>query len=246
MNKIGEGKTAIVYSDGLYAYKKFRAGYEGNLSYEMRIQNEVHDHTNLPVLKYEIEDNMLKMPYIDGVEFADRMRVERYRGWLSDFVELQKSIYAYDLLSIPDAFIEYRKRINNSCFDQFIKDQASKSLSEIPYKQALCHFDFHPLNIMYANNSYYIMDWTNAKLGNPVMDIAYTYIIFRLHIKRQANKYLRLILKETGYEREHVIEALPVMAFIILSENDMLSHEQVLIDLILKEDQIYKNKENEA
>jgi hypothetical protein len=64
------------------------------------------------------------------------------------------------------------------------------------------------------------------------MDIARTYIIFKQYIKRQANKYLRTILKKTGYKEEDVIKALPLMAFIRLRESDDENLNKMLIDII--------------
>ncbi len=240
MEKIGEGKTAIIYSDGKFAYKKFKASYKGNEQYEMRVQNEVFNHTKLPVLKYELENDMLKMPFINGVEFAERMLVERYRAWLVDFIDLQTSIYQYKDLNLPDSFKVYKNQIEETDIDDTLKKNALDALVRVPYMQSLCHFDFHPLNIMYEDDIYYIMDWTNAKLSNPVMDIASTYIIFRLYIKRQANKYLREIIKKTGFNRNDIIEALPVIAFIKLRENDIPDHEILLKNLILRKDKIFE------
>lgn len=70
MKKIGEGKTAEVFTDGLYAYKKYHKDYDiRNIDYEVRVQNEIYDNTNLNVCKYEIENQMIKMTLINGVEF---------------------------------------------------------------------------------------------------------------------------------------------------------------------------------
>lgn len=52
---------------------------------------------------------------------------------------------------------------------------------------------------MYAHSEYYIIDWINAKLGNPVLDIARTYVVLKQYAQRQANKYLKMIVqKETS------------------------------------------------
>lgn len=89
MKKIGEGKTATVYSDGMFAYKKYHEHYDiRNITYEVNIQNEIYDKTNLNVCHYEIENQMIKMTLVEGVEFADRIRIEKYKNWLEDFTDL--------------------------------------------------------------------------------------------------------------------------------------------------------------
>ena len=241
MKKIGEGKTAEVYSDGLYAYKKYHKNYDiRNIEYEVRVQNEIYDKTKLNVCHYEIEDQMIKMTLIDGAELADRIRIEKYKNWLEDFTDLQCEIYKYNKINLLDAYEVFKSQIIASKIDDSLKLKALESLERIDRVYQLCHLDFHPLNIIYSNNEYYIIDWTNAKLSNPVMDIASTYIIFRQYISRQANRYLKMMIKKIGYSKEEILDAIPVMAFIKLRENDDLEHEKLLIDLIRKVDVVFE------
>jgi tRNA A-37 threonylcarbamoyl transferase component Bud32 len=233
MKKIGEGKTAVVFTDGLFAYKKYHTHYDiRNIEYEVRVQNEIYDKTDLLVCHYEIDNQMIKMTLIEGVELADRIRIEKYKNWLEDFTDLQCKTYLYEKLDLLDAYEVFHKQILSSKLTQSLKTKALESLGKIKKTYHLCHLDFHPLNIIYSNNDYYIIDWTNAKLANPVMDIASTYIIFRQYLKRQANRYLKMMIKKTGYSKEEIINAIPLMAFIKLRENEELEQEEVLKELI--------------
>lgn len=96
------------------------------------------------------------------------------------------------------------------------------------------------MNIIYSKDEYYILDWTNAKLANPAMDIVSTYIIFRQYLKRQAYKYLKMMIKKTKVSKAEILSAIPVMAFIKLRENDDLSHEELLVDLVNGEDDVFE------
>lgn len=241
MIKIGEGKTATVYSDGTYAYKKYHDHYDkNNIHYEVNVQNEIHNKTNLPVASYEIVDDYIKMTLLDGTLFAKRIQVEKYEHWLEDFTDLQCQTYQYENLELGDACDIYTSQIKASTLDEQLKSNALSSIDKIHRTKHLCHFDFHPLNIIYQNNQYYILDWTNSKLGNPVMDIASTYIIFREYLSRQSNKYLNMMIKKTGFKKSDILDAIPVMAFIKLRENDIPEHEQLLIDLVNGTDKIYQ------
>lgn len=241
MKKIGEGKTATIYQKGSFAYKQFHESYGTKfIDYEVQVQNLIHDQTSLPVLKYEIEHHMIKMPYLNGVTLGDRIRIEKYANWLEDFVTLQVQTYQYKDIELLSSFEIYEAQIHESTLNEKLKEAAIQSLKKMSKEKFLCHFDFHPLNIMYANDQYYILDWTNAKLGHPAMDIASTYIIFRQYLKRQANKYLKLILNQTHIIKEDVYDAIPVMAFIKLRENDDAEVEALLKAMILKEDSIFK------
>lgn len=240
MKKIGEGKTAEVFTDGLFAYKKYHEHYDiRNITYEVNVQNEIYDKTNLNVCHYEIENQMIKMTLIEGVEFADRIRIEKYKNWLEDFTDLQTQIYAYENIDLFDAYQIYERQIKATDLESELKLKALESLNSIEKKYKLCHLDFHPLNIIYSSNKYYILDWTNAKLANPVMDIASTYIIFRQYLKRQANKYFKMMIKKANVSKNEILSAIPVMAFIKLRENDDVSHEQLLVDLVKGTDFIF-------
>lgn len=242
MIKLGEGRTSIVFSDGEFAYKQYRQAYLNNMAYELHVQEEIYKHTNLNVCKYEAHNQELKMTLIDGVMFADRIRVEKYKDWLEDFVDLQCEVYNHTNIKLIDAHQDFFKRINESNLDGHLKNKAIAALQSIQNQGVLCHFDFHPMNILYKDNKYYIIDWINAKLGNPLLDIANTYIIFREYLQRQSQKYLNLIAKKTGFLVSDIIKALPVMACIKLIESTDSTKHRFFVDLIEGNDRFLHRK----
>lgn len=240
MERIGEGSTAVVYSDGKSAYKVYHEGVPKEfMHYEVKVQDEVSRKTDLNVCDYETLDNKIKMTLIDGVLFADRIRVEKYKHWLHDFTDLQIKVYQYKGLELTNAFDAFKGQIESSDLDDEYKQKALHSLHKIDQTYVLCHLDFHPLNIMYSHNQYYIIDWINAKLGSPVMDIANTYIIFRQYLKRQANRYLNTMCQKTKYTRNDIIDALPLMAFVKLIDHVEKQHEELMLGLINQTDKIF-------
>jgi aminoglycoside phosphotransferase (APT) family kinase protein len=50
-------------------------------------------------------------------------------------------------------------------------------VSSLPEGSALCHGDFHPGNIMRDRGRTWIIDWSAASRGDPVSDIAHTYLL---------------------------------------------------------------------
>ena len=50
-------------------------------------------------------------------------------------------------------------------------------LETLPEGQALCHYDFHPGNIMLSPNGPIIIDWLNALVGNQAADLARTFML---------------------------------------------------------------------
>ncbi len=239
MIKIGEGISATVYSDGKYAYKKYRPNYSvDNMRFEVYIQNEIYEHTDLRVAKYEIIDDMIRMTLFEGLNLADRIMKENDIQGLQDFIDLQLETFKYKDLNLADAFETFVTQIKETKLDDALKEKALASIDKIEKKYHLCHFDYHPENIMYHDNEPYIIDWTNAKLGNPVMDIASTYIIFRVFAEAYADLYLNTMI-EKGFDKSKIVDAIPVMAFIRLRENEDPNHDFLLKAFVMGTDNIF-------
>lgn len=58
-----------------------------------------------------------------------------------------------------------------------IFDFVMQTLKELPKGASVCHGDFHPGNILIEKEQKYIIDWSGAHVGNPVSDIANTYLL---------------------------------------------------------------------
>jgi len=239
MKKIGEGISAQVYSDGVYAYKKYHKGYSlDNMVYETRIQNEIYHHTHLNVAKYDIVDDQIRMTLFEGKSLAERIIKEHYTEGLKQFIDLQLQFFEYDNLNLADSYQTFSAQIKESKINGNLKEKALNSISKIEKVYRLCHFDYHPENLMYHHNVPYVIDWTNAKLGNPVMDIASTYIIFRLYADEYAHIYLNAMI-ENGYKISKIKDALPVMAFIRYRETQDLALRTLLEKFITGTDLIF-------
>ena len=240
MIKIGEGMTANVYSDGEYAYKKFKEGYSlENMKFEVFVQNEVYKNTNLNVAEYKIVDDMIRMTLLDGKNLADRIINDNYVQGLQEFVELQYEIFKYKDLNLADSYQTFKNQIQESHIEESLKTKALEPIDRIEKKYNLCHFDFHPENVVYHDDVPYIIDWTNAKLGNPAMDIASTYIIFRLYAPQFAKLYLDTMTAR-GYKISEILQSIPVMAFIRLRETSEKEPAEALVKFIHGEDRILK------
>ena len=60
------------------------------------------------------------------------------------------------------------------------KEALLKALEQLPDGSALCHGDFHPENIIMSSRGPIIIDWMAAKQGNPLADVARTWLLNRL------------------------------------------------------------------
>lgn len=210
---IGQGKVAKVYFYEGYAYKVFKQDCSpAAVEYEINIQQEIAK-TSLPVVRYYKTDNplVIKMDFIDGAALADKMRREKYPAGLSDLLTIQKEIHNTPGVKVPGFTNWIRSEIEHSGVPSAVKETAFGYLAEIPEGEKLCHLDLHFLNIMRSSKGYYIIDWVNAKLGNPIFDFARTYVIMFEFANRISGKYLKL-LKESGINPEEFRKAVFIMA----------------------------------
>ncbi|MBB6638394.1 phosphotransferase family protein [Cohnella thailandensis] len=59
------------------------------------------------------------------------------------------------------------------------KRQIRAILASLPEGNALCHYDFHPDNIILSPNGPVIIDWMNVLIGDPAADVARSSMILQ-------------------------------------------------------------------
>ena len=59
--------------------------------------------------------------------------------------------------------------------------------------KSLCHFDFHPGNVIIKSNEFYVIDWMTACNGNAAADVARTFIVLRYGELSYVNSFAKLI-----------------------------------------------------
>ena len=77
------------------------------------------------------------------------------------------------------------------------KRQIMACLDHFPDKNRLCHFDFHPGNIMVSGEKTLVLDWLTACSGDPAADIARTCILLKYGEIRNGDRLSRMILSIT-------------------------------------------------
>lgn len=60
-----------------------------------------------------------------------------------------------------------------------VKALAFADLDRLPDGDAVCHWDFHPANVMEASEGPRIIDWANARQGDRLADVARTLMILK-------------------------------------------------------------------
>ena len=82
---------------------------------------------------------------------------------------------------LPELRADLRARIGSSPrVPARVARAALERLDELPAGDCLCHGDLHPGNVIVTAAGPRIIDWTNAVRGDPMADVAWTGLLFRL------------------------------------------------------------------
>ena len=161
------------------------------------------------------------MEYIAGDPIMrEKMEKDEQLKAISTLVKLQCRVHAITADELPNQADRLTWKINhNDYIELAVKNKLISRLCDLNIgSKNLCHGDFHPLNVLFDGNKYWIIDWVDATMGNPLADACRTYLIFGQILTRLAGTYLRLFCEETNIEKEAVLEWLPVIAGARLSE----------------------------
>lgn len=216
--EVGLGKQAIVYYYKGYAYKVFNYSNKDWIDYEVFVQNEILK-TNLPVIKYyDSNDCYIKMDYINGQTLGSKILKDKYKNGVEDLLFLQKKIHTIKSLNLKSFKTFALNQLDRLDVSTVRKSNALNILNYLDDCDVLLHLDFHFLNIMESNNEYTIIDWVNAKLGNPLFDYARTYVIMNEFAFRLSKKYLSLLRNDLEVNPLNLDQAIYVMALFRLNE----------------------------
>ncbi len=219
---IGKGRMADVYMWNGYAYKCFKKDYPDEwIEYEKDIMKKISNE-KLPADKYFDSDipRSIKMEYIDGCTLAERMRKEKYKDGLKDLIDISEEIHNVHGMELQSIEPMLEEAIANASIKENIREMAKDYLNQIPQMDTLCHLDYHFENIMYSDKGYTVIDWINAKNGNPVFDYARTYVIMYEFIKMFSKTYLKMLYSQKLCNEEDMKKAVLIMAIHRLSEFD--------------------------
>jgi Ser/Thr protein kinase RdoA (MazF antagonist) len=80
---------------------------------------------------------------------------------------------------LPSAHEWVRWRLASTLVPEDVRAGALTQLAELPEGDRLCHFDFHPANVLRSGDGYKAIDWPNAARADAEADLARTTIILR-------------------------------------------------------------------
>ena len=242
-NVAGKGTWAKVYRNGDVAEKHF---YDAPIDIvEKEARNQAFAHkAGLPVPAVhgirKLDDGtiVLDMAYISGkalMRFG--MNENQMREVFTTLVKLQIEVHSVSAVSLPRMTERFKERIQDDSLHLAAqaKERLLTLLSSLDKGcTSLCHGDFHPLNVMFDGERHWIIDWTDAGAGNPLIDVARVYLLARCTLSSSvAEMYLRCYCREAKVNSEDVLAWLPIWAALRLAEKTTW-RERIILRKIVK------------
>jgi len=109
---------------------------------------------------------------------SNPLHIAQYARLMAD---LQSQIHRQDGSALPPLRDWLRKDIQEAKpLSRTLRDFACRVLEDLPDGHALCHFDFHPDQIMMTAQGPMVLDWMTAFQGDPRADVARTSVILTM------------------------------------------------------------------
>lgn len=139
---------------------------------------------------------------------------ENKQAYFRTFADLQTSIHKNECPYLYRMKDELNNKISLSELDATTRFDLHHRLEKMAKGIAVCHGDFNPSNIILSGDGiYYTADWALASCGDPLADVAQTYIMFLLADQEEdAELYLDMYCSESNTDREKVYEWIPIIA----------------------------------
>ena len=201
--------------------------------------------TGLPVAKVlevlKIRDHRcIRREWVEGETLAsvmlkDRKNITKY---LKQFVAIQCEIFSKTSERMGNLSDKLDKLISASPLPKETRYDLHVKLQSLPRGKSLCHGDFNPTNVIITpKGDWRVIDWSHVRLGDPLADVAHTYLLLWLSgYMAGAEKYMNIACEALKAKVSDVQKWLPIVAaaasakFHDPKNLDLLTHWASVVD----------------
>ena len=118
---------------------------------------------------------------IEGPPISVSLRKNPFRFFqlAGRFAAVHRLIHRTESSELPPLTEHLRRVIAHaSALSPAQKNQLNSLLHALPAGVCVCHFDFHPSNVILSPRGPVVLDWGSARQGNPLADVARSYVLF--------------------------------------------------------------------
>ena len=177
--------------------------------------------TGLPVAKVievlKLRDHWcIRREWVEGKTLADVMTSDKKNlmKYLKEFVAIQCEIFSKTSERMGNLADKLDKQISASPLPKETRYDLHMRLQSFARGKSLCHGDFNPTNVIITpKGEWRVIDWSHVRLGDPLADVARTYLLFWLAgYIAAAEKYMALACEALKAKVADVQKWLPIVA----------------------------------
>lgn len=185
---IGQGNTAEIYRlDDNKILKLFRNGlYKGIIEKEYQNGIIIQNILDCVPKVYEmVEINGRHGIVYEEIHGRDMLKIMIGSFWkINDYAKELAHYHLSIQKPVMDNLSTVKKKLEEDLYSVDIlsdenKEIVQKYIKQLPEGNVLCHFDFHPGNVMIANNKKVVLDWMTACKGDACADVARTCLMLK-------------------------------------------------------------------
>ena len=233
-----ERTDKVVTKDKGTVLKVFGPSYKVSAILNEAMNEARAAETGLPVAKVlevmKLRDHWcIRREWIEGETLADVMAKDKKNlvKYLKEFVAIQCEIFSKTSERMGNLADKLDKQISASPLPRETRYDLHMKLQSFPRGKALCHGDFNPTNVIITpKGDWRVIDWSHVRLGDPLADVARTYLLFWLsgHIAA-AEKYMALACEALKVKLPDVQKWLPIVAAAESSRDQTPKNHELLI-----------------
>jgi aminoglycoside phosphotransferase (APT) family kinase protein len=110
------------------------------------------------------------------------------------FTALQSLINATSVDVLPDLVTRLREELVVSGLAPDLADELTHLLERLDdSSRRVCHFDFHPLNVLVGPAGWVVIDWLTVAVGPPLADLARTLVLWGQWTEPPVSVFMRAV-----------------------------------------------------
>ena len=233
-----ERTDKVILRDKNTVLKIFGPSYKVSLILNEAMNEARAAETGLPVAKVievmKLRDHWcIRREWVEGETLADVMAKDKKNlvRYLKQFVAIQCQIFAKTSERMGNLADKLDKQISASPLPKETRYDLHMKLQSFPRGKALCHGDFNPTNVIITpSGEWRVIDWSHVRLGDPLADVARSYLLFWLsgHVAA-AEKYLALACEALKAKLPDVQKWLPVVAAAESAKEQSAKNHELLL-----------------